>query len=68
MMGDGLVRKLTSRKLWFALGTVIALLLQDTRWAEVAAAAVTAAYVIAEALLDAVRTVARTEEGGRTGK
>lgn len=55
MMRGKFIAKLTSRKLWFAVGTVVALLLQDTRWADLAAASVTAIYVIAEALLDAMR-------------
>ena len=52
MMRGGLKSKLTSRKLWIAVGTVVALLLQDTQWAAPAAAAVTAVYVIAEAVVD----------------
>jgi hypothetical protein len=51
-MQRGLVTKLTSRKLWLAVGTIVALLLQDTEWAGPAAALVTAVYVIAEALVD----------------
>jgi hypothetical protein len=51
-MRGRLLAKLTSRKLWIAVGTVAALLLQDTPWAAPAAAAVTAVYVIAEALVD----------------